>query len=158
MKTIKKELSVGDCYKIFGWYSEQINKKRNGEDNILDHLSNLLQWKLHRNISVIQDEAIKFEAYRNALKEESKKEWFNNDKSYYDEESNQKKIKNEYLDEYKSYLKNKLEEMSNILNTKTEYQISVMDVEYEIENIINSLENPDFDEIEVLFFMDESTD
>ena len=157
-KTIKKEMSVGDCYKIVSWYTHEIEKRKNGEDNLLDKLSNLLQWKLHRNISVIQDTAIAFEKYSKKAKKEFDEKWFNEEKAEYNEETQKEKIKDEFLEDYKADLKRFLEETVDVLNEKTEYEISAMDVEYEIENIINKMENPDFNEIEVLFFMNEPSD
>lgn len=155
-RVINKEMSVDECYKIVLWYYEQIKKKENEKDNILEHLSNLLQWKLRRNIATIQDVAIDFDNYRKSVKETFDKKWMNSEKVEHTPD-NSIKVKDEYLDEFKIEIKKMIDEMNAVLKEKSTFQITVMDIESEIENVINKIENPDFNEIEVLFFMDDSS-
>ena len=156
IKTVEKEMSVAECYRTFLWYIDQLEKEKNGADNILKHLSNLFQWKLRRNIATIQDVAIDFEKYRQSMKKNFDEKWLDKEKSQYISEG-KIKVKDEYLEEYKVDLQKLIDCVTSVLNEKSVYQITVMDVEAEVENIINDLENPDFNEIEILFFMDQSS-
>lgn len=158
--TIKKEMTVGECYRIVLWYEAQLQKIENNEPSIIKKLSNLLQWKLRRNVATIQNTAIEFEKYRESVRKEFNDTWLTEEKTERISNGSEKediKIKDEYLEDYKEAVKELTEMTKNILNEKSEYPIFVMDVEGELEKALNDMENPNFNEIEILLFMNETT-
>lgn len=153
-KMENRELSISQVYNIVSFYVEELKAQEDGKDSILSHFSNLLNWKLKRNIDILQDTAQSFESYRNKIRDDFIKEWATPEKTIqYGEVT---KIKDEYLDDYIKAQNDANNKISEILNDKVEFAINVLDIESEIENIINEVSDADVRRIDFLMFMNVS--
>lgn len=173
-KIINKELTNGECYAIVTWYLKQLDKKEDGQDNILDKFSNLFLWKLRRNINAIESTAIAFDDFKTEVSQKIIEKWLSGDKSHEitvplkDDNGNDvtdghgnvltrqtRQVKDEYLDDFNKELEKANKEIKEILCEKSEYKISVINVEDEIESILDQVDKSDFDDLEILLFMNE---
>lgn len=150
-RTETRELSISQVYNIVAFYAEELKAQKDGMDSILNHFSNLLNWKLKRNIDILQPTAQSFEEYRNKIRDEFVKEWATPERAIND--GNTTRIKDEYLEEYLKAQNEANNRINEILNDKVEFAINVLDIESEIENIINELPSADVRKIDLLMFM-----
>lgn len=70
-------LTTAEVYGIVSFYIEDSKKP----DGIVSRLSNLLKWKLKRNIAILQPVAEEFEKFRNETRDELFAAWFTDEKS-----------------------------------------------------------------------------
>lgn len=174
-KTIKRELSVADVYNITMFYMQELELKKNNKKSILDKISNLLEWKLKRNVDILKPVAASFEEHKNALRDKINKEWFNDEKSeeceiakkdsdgnlVLDDKGNtvsekSRRIKDEFVDDFVKASNEANQKLNEILSDTSEYEINVMDVESEIESFINELDKEDLYKADILMFMNEN--
>lgn len=146
-----RELTVSQVYNIVSFYVDEIKAQKEGKDSILNHFSNLLNWKLRRNIDILQPTAQSFEEYRVKIRDQFLAEWSTPEKSYVDGDI--RKIKDEYLGAFTTAQDEANEKIAEVLNDKAKYEINVLDIESEIENIINELADADIGKIDLLMFM-----
>jgi len=146
-----RELTVSEVYNIVAFYISEVKAQQDGKDSILNHFSNLLNWKLKRNIDILSPAAQSFEEYRTKIKDEFINKWSSD--MYSHDEGNGRMVKEEYMDVYVTEQTEANEKIEEILQDKNEYAINVLDIESEIENIINELSDVDVRKIDLLMFM-----
>lgn len=146
-----RELTVSQVYNIVSFYAEEIKAQKDGKDSILNHFSNLLNWKLKRNIDILQPTAQSFEEFRIKIRDQFLAEWSTPEKTYIDGDN--RKIKDEYIDEFRVAQNEANAKIAEVLGDKAKYEINVLDIESEIENIINELADADIGKIDLLMFM-----
>ena len=146
-----RELTVLEVYNIVTFYVGEIKAQQEGKDSILSHFSNLLNWKLKRNIDILQSTAQSFEEHRRNLRDAFINKWSNDEYSF--DNGNGRIVKNEYMDIYTAEQEEANKKIEEILQDKIEFAINVLDIESEIENIINDLSDVDVRKIDLLMFM-----
>lgn len=166
-------LTTAEVYGIVSFYIEDTKKP----DGIVSRLSNLLKWKLKRNIAVLQPVAEEFEKFREETRNQLFAEWFTDEKSdpyeepILDENGEQKldeegnvltnslrKIKPEFMDDYSKAADEANKKIIEVANNVESYKLNTANVEAEIEKIINDLSDEDFSRVDVLMFMNEEGD
>lgn len=150
-----RQLTVSEVYNIVAFYISEIKAQQDGKDSILNHFSNLLNWKLKRNIDILQPVAQSFEEFRTKIKDDFISRWSDGVRSFRDGDN--LRVKNEYMDEFTIEQNAANKKIEEVLQDKNEFAINVLDIESEIENIINELTDVDVRKIDLLMFMN-STD
>lgn len=146
-----RELTVLEVYNIVTFYVGEVKAQQEGRDSILSHFSNLLNWKLKRNIDILQSTAQSFEEHRRNIRDAFISKWSNDEYSFV--ESGGRIVKNEFMDQYTAEQEEANQKIEEILQDKNEFAINVLDIESEIENIINDLTDVDVRKIDLLMFM-----
>ena len=147
----KRELTVSEVYNIVSFYVTEIKAQQDGKDSILSHFSNLLNWKLKRNIDVFQPVVQSFEEHRMQIRDAFVNKWSKDEYSY--DNGNGRMVKDEYMDAFTTEQEVANKKIEEILQDKMEFAINVLDIESEIENIINNLSDVDIWKIDLLMFM-----
>lgn len=167
-----KELTTAEIYNIVSFYAGEISNQQNGGDTILSHFSNLLNWKLKRNIDILRPIAISFEEFRNKVRDNFIAKWntdeFSEDvtitrrhddgSEVIDADGNPvtelvRRIKSEYYDRFTEEQARLNNDIAAVLREKVTVEINLCDIESEIENVINSVDNVDVGKIDCLMFM-----
>lgn len=147
----KREFTVSEVYNIVSFYVAEIKAQQEGKDSILSHFSNLLNWKLKRNIDIFQPVVQSFEEHRIKIRDAFVAKWSSDE--YSRDNGNGRTVKNEYMDVYIAEQDEANKKIDEILQDKVEFEINVLDIESEIENTINDLSNVDIWKIDLLMFM-----
>lgn len=136
MENFKKELMVVECVNISAWY------KGIKDTTKLNGLSVKALWALRKNMKKIDDIAVNFEEFRNGLEEKIRTDYFNDEKSEPSKFKNENgeeveglKVKAEYLEDYQKELSDLNGQINNLLMSKEEVVLNVIDIEKEIENM-----------------------
>lgn len=147
----KREFTISEVYNIVSFYIAEVKAQQEGKDSILSHFSNLLNWKLKRNIDVFQPVVQSFEEHRMQIRDAFVNKWSNDEYSY--DNGNGRTVKDEYMDAFAAEQEVANKKIEEILQDKMEFAINVLDIESEIENIINNLSDVDVWKIDLLMFM-----
>lgn len=161
---IKKEYLLAEAQNIVSWFNKF---KENG----LKELSIKDQWYVLSNIKELQPTVAKFEEFRNDLIQSLRSEYFESDEKseetqvpQTDENGNNiinekgeilmqlgRKVKDEFMNEYKEKVDKINSEIRQVIAEKTEYELKSIDIDKIVESLPENT-NITLGDIEMLSF------
>lgn len=163
---IKRTLMLVEAQNIVHWFNEFKNEK-------IKDLPIKVQWNILSGIKEIQPAVTKFEEFKNDLINNLQNEYFGNDEKsepfereqtndkgevIYDDDGNPvieslRKIKKEYIEEYKNKANQLNIEINKLLIEKTTYNFKEIDLDVIIDNLKDDTKIT-LDDINMISFID----
>lgn len=137
-----------------------INKLISNQDKVKE-LPIKIRWAIKKNMSVFSPTVKNFDDMRQELVSELQAEYFNEEKSHVEEmelEDGKKeefrKVNDEYMEEYEAKVNELNAKLQEVLTEKNEYDIYTVNLDEFVQHLGDDTAL-DFDDIDVLSFMDE---
>ena len=146
-------MKTGQIIEIYNWY---LGLKKE-ESPVTDNFSVNLQWRLRQNMKMMQPIAEEFFKMREEYESKILENYSSDEKSeLVDEAKGQRKVKDEYIEDYQKDLSELNNNLMGILDEDVDLDFKTVDIDAEIELAFQD-KNPtmaDIDVFDILTFMD----
>ena len=139
-----KTFTTNEILTIYNWYMSIKEEK----PEIISNCSVAVQWGLRQNMNKFLPIAKDFMEMKSELEQKLQAEYATEEKSEVIEgEEAQRKVKEEYLEEYQKAIEEINKSLTEILSEENEIDIKVVDVDNEVEKTLSD-KTPTTDEID----------
>lgn len=148
MNNTKKEMYLIEVVNVVAWANQLTPEK-------LNKIDFKVRWALKKSLAKLAPDANEFESMRNDALQSIQTKWFSEEYSEPykdgDDPANEetRKVKDEYLDEYKAEVDELNAKINEVLSEKSTYEIYTADIDSWV-NSLDSLEPLEFNDIEIL--------
>lgn len=105
-----------------------------------------IRWQLKKNMNILNKMAAEFEEFKTSLEEELRAKYVDDEYSY-DAENGERKVKEEYLEEYRAAVTDINQKLYDVLSEEEEITLNVIDMDALMEALPDDapLNDSDFD-------------